>query len=119
MTAGSDPRHNAALLRQHLDRLLPLIQEGALRGQHYDLRHLRRAEVQALLDTAAPHYRDAETSVAFQAAGEALVYGALLLACIQRVEMLDALGEDTIADKARLCRCLTHPLPTTETAPAP
>ena len=73
-----------------------------------------------LLDTATPHDRDAETSAAFQAAGEALVYRALLLACIQRVEMLDALGADTIADQARVRCCLTHPLPaTTARAPTP
>jgi hypothetical protein len=37
----------AALLRQRLARLLPLIQEGALRGLHNGPRHLRWAEVQA------------------------------------------------------------------------
>jgi hypothetical protein len=60
--------------------------------------------------TATPHDRDAETSAAFQVAGETLVDGARVLACTQRVLMLHALGDDTIADKARLRRCLTHPL---------
>jgi hypothetical protein len=73
-----------------------------------------------LLDTTAPHDRDAQTSAAFQAARETLVDGALLLACTQRVERLEALGADTMADQARVRCCLTHPLPATvATAPAP
>jgi hypothetical protein len=99
---------------------VPLLQEDALRVLHNGLRHLRRVEVQALLDTAAPHDRDAQTSAAFQVAGEMPVYGARVLACVQCLEMLDALDADAIADKARLRCCLTHPLPaTTATAPAP
>jgi hypothetical protein len=47
VATGADPRHDAGLLRQHLARLLPLIQEGVLRGLHNGLRHRRRAEVQA------------------------------------------------------------------------
>lgn len=101
--------NDAAVLRQHLEALFPLIQEGALRGLHSGLHRLRRDDVKALLDTTAPHIGDERRQAAFQAAGETLVYGALVLAYAQRVEMLDALGEDTIADKARLRRCLMRP----------
>ena len=67
MATGADPRHDAGLLRQHLARLLPLIQEGMLRGLHNGLRHLlrdrnhttsgRRMSLSALQHTCVPERR--------------------------------------------------------------
>ncbi len=103
-----ESRPDAARLRQHLERLYPLIREGIRQGWHMELRHLRRAEVQALLDMTAPRYSADETHAAFEVAGEAVVFGALVLAYTQRVELLTALGEDTSTDRARLQQCLAH-----------